>query len=148
MACPFFLPEQRLESDWPFPQRLPLGAGWSGVCMAPGHNGARPSEEELKSGCNMGYAKSCYRLPGHRHADAVRFAIGEERDGFIHVRFASERSHLPADCGEVLYERSTATWATKHADACVQRMAECYVEAQLARRAPAVTDHSNTPENL
>jgi len=134
VACPFFLPERRLESDWPFPQRLPLGAGWSGVCTAPGQEGARPSEDELKSGCNLGYAKSCSRLPADRHADAVRFALGEEREGLLHVRFASELAYLPAAHGELLYEKITATWVKKHDNACVQRMAECYVEMQLSRR--------------
>jgi hypothetical protein len=134
VACPFFLPERRLEADWPFPQRLPLGAGWSGVCTAPGQEGARPSEDELKSGCNLGYAKSCSRLPADRHADAVRFALGEEREGLLHVRFASELAYLPAAHGELLYEKITATWVKKHDNACVQRMAECYVEMQLARR--------------
>lgn len=135
VACPFFMPEQRLESDWPFPQRLPLGAGWSGVCAAPGQNGARPSDDALKSACNIGYAKSCSRLPKDRYADAVRFALGEERDGLLHVRFSCERAYLPAGHGELLYEKVTATWPKKHDDACVQRMAECYVQAQLARRA-------------
>src|ERR1035437_2030685 len=70
VVCPFFMPEQRFESDWPFPQRLPLGAGWAGTCTAAGHEGARPSDEELKSGCNLGYANACSRLPAARHADA------------------------------------------------------------------------------
>jgi hypothetical protein len=134
LACPFFLPERRFESDWPFPQRLPLGAGWSGICTAPGQDGDRPAEEELKSGCNMGYARECSRLPADRQADAVRFVLGEECGGVLHVRFACERSYLPVAHGELLYEKATATWRLKHEDARVQRMAECYVEVQLARR--------------
>src|ERR1700683_302847 len=105
VACPFFLPETPLESDWPFPQRLPLGAGWCGVWTAPGQDGARPSENELKSGCNLRYARNCSRLPADRHADSVRFALGEERDGLLHVRFASELAYLPAAHGELLYEK-------------------------------------------
>jgi hypothetical protein len=135
VACPFFMPEQRLESDWPFPQRLPLGAGWSGVCTAPGQDGALPSDDELKSACNVGYARNCSRFPANRHADAVRFALGEECEGLLHVRFSCELAYLPAGHGELLYEKVTATWPKKHDDARVQRMAECYVEAQLARRA-------------
>ncbi len=135
MACPFFMPEQRFDSDWPFPQRLPLGAGWAGTCTAPGHEGARPSGEELKSGCNLGYAKSCRRLPAERHADAVRFALGEERDGILHVLFVCERDYLPAGNGELLYQAENASWLHSHPDACVQRMAECYVQAKRARRA-------------
>ena len=134
MACPFFMPEQRFDSDWPFPQRLPLGAGWAGTCTAPGHEGARPNDEELKSGCNLGYAKTCDRLPAERHADAVRFALGEERDGILRVLFVCERDYLPAGNGELLYEIATALWPQAHEDARVQRMAECYVEAKRGRQ--------------
>ena len=134
MACPFFMPEQRFESDWPFPQRLPLGAGWTGTCTAPGHQGAQPTDEELRSGCNLGYAKTCSRLPAERHADAVRFALGEERDGVLRVLFVCERNYLPADHGELLYATASALWLQPHDDPRVQRMAECYVQAQCARR--------------
>jgi len=134
VACPFFMPEQRFDADWPFPRRLPLGSGWAGTCTAPGHEGVRPGEEELKSSCNLGYAKACSRLPAERHADAVRFALGEERDGILRVRFVCERAYLPAGHGELLYEKGSATWLLRHEDARVQRMAECYVQAQMARR--------------
>ena len=135
MACPFFMPEQRFDSDWPFPQRLPLGAGWTGTCTAPGHEGARPSDEELRSACNLGYANGCSRLPAERHADAVRFALGEERDGILRVLFVCERDYLPAGHGELLYETATASWLQPHDDRRVQRMAECYVQTQRSRRA-------------
>ncbi len=115
VACPFFMPEQRFDSDWPFPQRLPLGAGWAGTCTAPGHEGARPNDEELKSGCNLGYAKTCGRFPAERHADAVRFALGEERDGILRVLFICEREYLPAGHGELLYQTASASWLQSHA---------------------------------
>jgi len=135
VACPYFMPERRLQSDWPFPRRLPLGAGWAGTCSAPGHEGVQPGEEELKSGCNMGYAKACKRLPAERSADAVRFALGEEREGILHVLFVCEREHLPAGHGELLYEKASKQWLRRHDNPCVQRMAECYVQAQMERRA-------------
>jgi hypothetical protein len=128
------MPEQRFDSDWPFPQRLPLGAGWAGTCTAPGHDGTRPSESELTSGCNLGYAKTCSRLPADRHADAVRFALGEDRDGIVRVLFLCERASLPAGHGELLYDKRRATWLQTHADPRVQRMAECYLRAQTERR--------------
>jgi hypothetical protein len=143
MACPFFMPEQRFESDWPFPRRLPLGAGWAGACMAPGHKGERPADEELRSDCNIGYAKSCSRLPAERSADAVRFCLGEECDGVVHVRYVCEREYLPAGDGELLYDKRSAIWPRKHDDPCVQRMAECYVQAQLERRAPSNESRSS-----
>jgi len=134
MACPYFMPEDRFDSTWPFPQRLPLGAGWSGRCTAPGHDGARPTGEDLTSACNLGYAKSCSRLPTDRHADAVRFALGEERDGLLHVLFVCERAYLPASHGELLYEKERRVWIKRHEQPCVQRMAECYLQTQLERR--------------
>ena len=135
MACPYFIPEERFESSWAFPQRLPLGAGWSGRCTAPGHDGARPTAEELTSSCNLGYAKHCGRLPAERHADAVRFAMGEEREGVVRVLFVCERAYLPASHGELLYQKMRNEWLRPHEDPCIQRMAECYVQAQLERRA-------------
>lgn len=129
------MPEERLDSDWPFPRRLPLGAGWSGRCTAPGQGEARPSETELKHGCNMGYAKSCGRLPAERHADAVRFCLGEESDGVLRVLFVCEREYLPVSHGDLLYRRATGEWPKRHDDVRLQRMAECYVEARLSRRA-------------
>jgi hypothetical protein len=128
------MPDQRLEGDWPFPQRLPLGAGWSGTCTA--HDGCvRPTDEELKSACNLGYAKRCGRLPANRDADAVRFAMGEEREGKLVVRYACEREHLPVTHGELVYDLTAATWVTRHVNACLQRMAKCYIEVQTERRA-------------
>jgi hypothetical protein len=135
VACPYFMPERRLDSDWPFPKRLPLGVGWSGTCSAPGHEGAQPNDDELKSGCNMGYAKACHRLPADRFADAVRFVLGEERDGILHVLFVCEQAYLPAGHGELLYDKASKTWLRRHDNSCVQRMAECYVQAQMERRA-------------
>jgi len=131
------MPEERFESSWPFPQRLPLGAGWSGHCTAPGHDGARPTAEELTSSCNLGYAKSCSRLPADRPADAVRFVLGEERDGLLHVLYVCERAYLPAGGGELLYDKAHASWTKRHDQACVQRMAECYLRTQLERRREA-----------
>lgn len=145
MACPFFMPEQRLDSDWPFPQRLPLGAGWAGSCTAPGHEGARPSEEELTSGCNVGYARSCSRLPTERHADAVRFALGEERDGILRVLFTCEREYLPAGNGELLYTAANESFLRAHHDPRLQRMAECYVQAKRARRGGCACPDKETP---
>ena len=135
VACPFFMPQQRLDRDWRFPQRLPLGAGWSGTCTVPGHEGCQPSDDELKSCCNLGYARGCSRLPRERHADAVRFALGEECGGVLRVRYACELDYLPAGHGELLYETATGSWRERHPDARIQRMAECYVEVQLEKRA-------------
>lgn len=132
MACPFFMPDQRIAADWPFPHRLPLGGAWNGTCTA-ARQTSPPAERDLKA-CNVGYARDCAILPPNRQADAVRFAIGEERDGLLHIRFAYEREYLPAGHGELLYQIASREWQSSHLDACLQKMADCYVESQLARR--------------
>src|SRR5262249_52130343 len=98
------------------------------------HAGLRPSDDELKTACNVGYATGCTRLPQQRDADAVRFALGEERNGLLRVRFAYEREHLPAGHGELIYETATRRWQTAHTNPCLLRMAECYIASQMARR--------------
>jgi hypothetical protein len=128
------MPEEKFEGGWPFPHRLPLASGWSGTCTAPGHEGSRPDDEDLKAGCNLGYAKNCDRLPAERLVDAVRFILGEERDGVIRVVFVCEKAYLPAGHGELLYDRRHAAWLKTHDNPCLQRMAECYTESQIARR--------------
>jgi len=83
----------------------------------------------------MGYATACHRLPADRPADAVRFALGEERDGILHIAYVCERVYLPAGHGELLYDRAHKAWVQRHDNVCLQRMAECYLEAQMERRA-------------
>ena len=72
----------------------------------------------------------------------MRFVLGEEKDGVLRVRFSCERDYLPAGHGELLYEKSSDTWLLKHEDARVQRMAECYVETQIERRAASAAGAS------
>ncbi len=133
MACPFFLPAQKLEIVlWPHPGRLPLGAGWSGACTAPGHEGACPTEDELKDGCNLGYARGCSRIPQERTCDAVRFHVAGDREGRLVLRYVCERKHLPVEHGTL--EMDGARWVRTHPDARIQKMAECYVETYLERR--------------
>ncbi|MGI9104024.1 MAG: hypothetical protein ACR2IF_16405 [Terriglobales bacterium] len=134
MACPYFMPGKRLEEPlWPHPQRLPLGGGYSGCCTAPGHEGAEPAEDELKEGCNLGYARGCPRLPEEREHDAVRFALARDREGKLNVKFVCESGHAPAQHGMLEFDRAAGVWRTRHGDARIQRMAECYVESYLGR---------------
>ena len=88
MACPFFMPVEKLENGaWPHPARLPLGGGWSGRCTAPGHEGEIPTQSALEEFCNLGYAARCGRLRDasriatidRRLARLARFRAGLER---------------------------------------------------------------------
>ena len=134
MACPYFLPQKRIETPpWPHPARLPLGDGWDGQCTAPGHEGAQPSDEELKEGCNLGYARNCSRLPQDRSCDAVRFSLARDRDSKLSVQFVCEIAHAPAGHGILEFDAAAGRWSSTHADKRVQKMAECYMQAYMQR---------------
>lgn len=142
MACPFFMPVEKLENgEWLHAHRLPLGAGWSGHCTAPGHENAVPSPEQLRDFCNLGYAENCGRLPPDRSWDSVRFgartlASGEQNSAapHIHIRYVCERNHLPVDHGTLTFDPAATRWHSKHSDQRVQRMAECYLASYLEKR--------------
>jgi hypothetical protein len=140
VACPFFMPTERLENGtWPHAGRLPLGCGWSGQCTAPGHEGEVPSQEELQELCNLGYAESCRRLPRERPWDSVRFAARAVSDdsgnrGRVQVRYICERGHLPADHGMLQFDVTEARWVERHHDSRLQRLAECFLESYFEKR--------------
>lgn len=136
MACPFFWPVVRHDGElWPHRRRLPLGDGFAGECHAPGCTGRKPAEDELKESCNLGYATACPHLPKERHADAVHFSASGET--VLRVKYVMVKDHAPGEHGVLEFDAATLTWRDTHADAKVQRMAECYVEAWLARRVRA-----------
>ena len=135
MACPYFLPEHELvQPGFTHPGRLPLGAAWRGSCHAPGYAGAVPSEDELKNGCNLGYARGCSRLPGDRTADSVRFAIVRERGGEIEVCYSYERDYLPGEHGSLQFRLTGGAWTASGSETHLTRMAQCFLQSFLRRR--------------
>ena len=135
MPCPYFHPMERFDdAGFPHPARLPLGAGYRGHCCAPGHDGAVPTDDELKQNCNLGYARNCSRLPEQREADAVRFAILRDRDGQISIGYVSELNYLPGDHGNLQYDALLTRWLSLHPEERVQALAECFLQSYLARR--------------
>jgi hypothetical protein len=144
MACPYFLPQERIANPpWPHPSRLPLGDGWTGYCTAPGHEGVRPSDDELREGCNLGYARECPRLPQQRSFDAVRFSLARDRGQVLSVQFVCEIAHSPGEHGMLEFDSATGRWSRSHADARIQRMAECYVDSYLRSSGVAVSLQSS-----
>jgi hypothetical protein len=151
MACPYFLPIEKLEGTWPHPHRLPLGCGWKGQCTAPGHEGEVPSDDELREFCNLGYAHGCARLPRDRAWDSVRFGArilskngaaslnGNENDSTsarIQIRYICERDHRPSGHGVLIFVRqpdSQSRCEKNHPDARLQRMAECFLQSYLEK---------------
>jgi hypothetical protein len=141
MACPFFMPVEKLgNGTWLHAGRLPLGCGWSGQCMAPGHEGESPLQEELREFCNLGYAEGCGKLPRDRAWDSVRFAarmLGSEGNGAagcIQIRYVCERGHRPAEHGLLEFDAVEAKCVEPHRDSRVQRMAECFLESFLEKK--------------
>jgi hypothetical protein len=150
VACPFFMPTSKLEDGgWLHPSRLPLGGGWLGHCSAPGHEGAEPTNQQLRELCNLGYAAGCPRLPKVRAYDAVRFSIARDHGAQLLLWFVYEYGHQPAGHGMLEYDLSLGQWISSHSDARIQRMAECYLQSYLPRRnrpAPAgFTSSATTP---
>lgn len=138
MACPFFYPEERCEAElWQHRRRLPLGDGFRGLCIAPGHVGTRPADDELRDACNMGCALECQRLPREREADSVAFTVARESDGVLFVRWVKTKDHQPVAHGTLEFDRGTGTWRTQHEDAHMQHMAARFVSVYVGRAAAA-----------
>jgi hypothetical protein len=135
VACPFFMPTERsLEGAWIHPARLPLGSGWEGHCTAPGHEGVMPELETLHQDCSLGYASNCPRLPADRGSDAIRFAVSSENEVRVVIAYVCERNHLPAAHGNLEFRLHDGRCVNSHADARIQRMAECFLESWLRKK--------------
>jgi hypothetical protein len=100
--------------------------------------------------CNLGYAETagaqggdagCAHLPAERAFDAVRLQFRSSDPGgadgaILWVRFACERGHRPAWCGELRYDRVAMSWV----DAPEPRLlplAEAAVRAWMERQTMA-----------
>src|SRR4051794_20534601 len=95
MACPYFIPEKRCESElWQHRARLPLGDGYEGRCGVVGFEAERPAEEQLKTACNLGNAL-CPRLPADREHDAIRFYVAADEGRQLTIDYCTERDHHP-----------------------------------------------------
>ncbi|HEY3974895.1 MAG TPA: hypothetical protein VGM18_17950 [Candidatus Sulfotelmatobacter sp.] len=146
------MPTTRLENgSWPHPARLPLGGGWCGHCTALGHEGETPAQDVLESFCNLGYASRCSWSPTERVWDAVRFAVSAPADSganrlppdagtagparVLILRYVCEKDHRPVEDGDLEFDLSRASWVRRHSDGRIQKMAECFLESYLKKRA-------------
>jgi hypothetical protein len=130
------MPTERADDiAFPHPSRLPLGSSWRGTCLVPGHEQLALSSIELES-CNLGYAKSCPRLPKERACDAVRFAVVSDSRDSISLQFVLETAYLPSSHGVLVYNQRSANWIAPHPDHRIQKMAECFLQSYLDRKRP------------
>jgi hypothetical protein len=82
--------------------------------------------------------------------DAVRFAVSAPRDpaARLHPRettavparvlllhYVCERNHRPVEHGDLEFDLSRAVWLVRHDDARIQKMAECFLESYLKKKA-------------
>ena len=102
--------------------------------MAPGHEHSTPAEDELCECCNLGYARTCARLPQDREADAVRFSVSVESENHLRVFYVCEKNHLPGENGTLEYDSALQCWISRHPNPMIQRLAECYLEAYQSRK--------------
>lgn len=138
MACPFFIPTERADDlALPHPTRLPLGAAWRGTCGSPGHEAAILNNQELES-CNLGYAKTCARLPKERLCDAVRFAVARESAESILLHLVFETNHLPTGHGTLQYDRASENWTVPYPEPRTQKLAESFLQSYLERKVPTL----------
>lgn len=104
-----------------------------GQCCA-GDEPVQPSHDDMREGCNMGYALSCDRLPRQRTADAIRFAVVKDAGTSITLGFVCEANHLPGECGTFDFSTVQQTWTIAPVDTRMRKMAECYLESYLLVR--------------
>jgi hypothetical protein len=133
------MPTRRCEQGaWLHPARLPLGAGWFGVCTAHPAREIVPSDLQVQEFCNLGYASGCPHLPADRTGDAVRFCISQHVENHIVISYVCELKHAPTAHGALEYDAGSGLWLRTHLDPRIQKMAECYVETYLAKNNSAV----------
>jgi len=133
LACPYFIPREIVnDGSWPYPSRLPLGAGWSGTCGA-GEENVEPAPAQIREFCNLGYASACPRIPRSRDWDAVRFSIAGSNAEQMTLRYACELGHAPAAHGTLTYDIQTGTCFDGHCDERIRRLAASYFLAYRVR---------------
>jgi hypothetical protein len=90
MACPLFLPTERLAGTPHFNGRC---AGDPGVVIP---------EATLRNGCNPGYARGMCERAARSESDAFRFLVRRRNCETIEVAWSAERDHHPVAVGTLL----------------------------------------------
>ena len=132
MACPFFYPLARFESNsWAVPPRLPLGDPYTGECRATGA-AFQPEEHCVREICNVGYGRGrCDRFPETAPADAVRFHVAEDGGEALRVQYVLERDCWPAQHGAL---ECSAESVAGTDDEILRKQAAAFLASYLRRR--------------
>jgi hypothetical protein len=138
MACPYFYPLHPNAAPQALP--LPLGDSWEGVCRAGQGPPAEPDPTQIRSLCQLGYARgACGRFPVHDPGpDAVRFAITAVTAPSLQLSYVLERDHHPFAHGSLSYSFAAGRFLQGPEDSSLPeiaaRQAEAYVESYLRRQ--------------
>jgi hypothetical protein len=117
---------------------LPLGDAWEGVCRAMPDAPWDPDETTLLGMCNLGYARgACARFPADDGPDAVRFSVVRDDGASLSLYYVLERDHHPLLHGPLEFSRVNASFVSPHANGTAGRLARCYVDSYLRRKAEA-----------
>lgn len=135
MACPFFYPVARFETDtWEIPPRLPLGDPYSGECRAPDAV-FQPDEDHVRHVCNLGYGRArCSRFPPTSAIDAVRFNLTPESGELIRIQFVFEKECWPKAHGVFECRGSAGNLTGDSDDQILRKQAAAFVQSYLRRK--------------
>jgi hypothetical protein len=139
MACPHFhAVKPRSHAGSPHTAMLPLGDAWEGVCRAVPGEPWEPDETTLLGPCNLGYARgTCARFPAGDGPDAARFILVRDEGASLRLYYVLERDHHPWAHGTLEYSVIDAAFVNPDAGGTASRLAGCYVESYLRRKAEA-----------
>lgn len=128
MACPYFMPGERLPLS-----RGSLGDLYAGACQADAAKPCRPDETTVADRCNLGYARGrCAHFPEGDGPDAIRFSIARKDDSSIRVLYSLERDHRPYSNGSLAYSTQIGDFESAPSEA-ISTLAAAYVRSYLRR---------------
>jgi len=135
MACPYFYPVARLETNyWAVPPRCPLGDAYAGQCRSSGVD-YLPDETTLRDYCNFGYGRGrCGRFPSSAEADAARFHIAGEFGGVIRIQYVLEKDCWPILYGTADFSIVTQEFSGGPPDEILRRQVAVFVECYQRRK--------------
>ena len=151
MACPYFMPVAKLENG---AGRIPPGCPsdvvgadiarhpatkdscLTGQCSNPSATSdtpvaalvARRTRRGMRSGSRF------QRPPISTREKSLQDVLMSRSVRFASSTFASAR-HLPVSHGELEFDLLQASWLHKHDDLRMQKMAECFLESYLKKKA-------------
>ena len=73
------------------------------------------------------------RFQKPRHASISGDGILRSRH--LRLLYVCERDHRPVEHGELEFDLAQAAWIRQHQDARIQRMAECFLQSYLKKKA-------------